>query len=171
MAALNFIGAMGTIIEDISNILKTDEVLSLYKFFPTEQVIKFTMEQGELENDDLFVEYGVTFPCTTVHLITRKESNESNNCGGLQFDYTTPGRVIFWIEPEGDESIPSLDEIGERIEYKLKQEKEDLFNDYVVEWSFEEAYQSSYDLPVYKTIKTVAFMVIVEFEITYKVVM
>lgn len=169
MVLLPFIGAMETLKGDIIEILQEDEVLNTYEMYPTENVISFTMEQGELETDLDFVPDGIDFPCITVSLIKRKNAKDKDKCGGLLYQFTTPGKIIFWVSPEGDSSIPSLDTIGERIDRILRPEVDNLLPDYVKEYEFGEAYQTKYEVPVLKTIKTLAFMVMVEFEITYEV--
>lgn len=163
MATLQFIGAMDTITNDIVTILKKDQYLQSWEIYPTETLINIT---SDVDNKPT-----TPIPCTSVELSERTESEEGY-CGQTSMEFEADGRIIVWFPTEGDESLPSLNELGERVDYILR--TENSMPDYITEYNFGKAYQVPLNIPVTSNgmtkLKTHAYLIVVECIIKYKVV-
>jgi hypothetical protein len=159
----SYIGAMDVIAAALIEILQTDDYLATLPTYTTETAINLTQNNSPIPITEL--------PCLSVQLTPRKPATPEH-CGGTFYKFTTEGRICTWVSVDADTTVPSLNELGERMDHALLSASNIV--DCVTNYDFKEAYPSSINLPTTNegntVLKTMAFLSIVECKITYEVI-
>lgn len=164
MPAINYIGAMDNATLELINLIKTrDALIGSWDFYPTEAMINLDPDN----NTDI---PATPPPFTSVHLEHRTKQKNAGSTGGDRVNFKADGRIITFIPPVGDLSMPSLNTIGERIDHIFL--KADLVDEFetINSYEFGDAYQRPYMILHKGQRKKVADTVTIECEIEYEAI-